>query len=104
MKLVKVLLVLIGLAAVLWFGAHWYAEYRVRTAFAEAGMSDRAAACMGHRLTQRLSLLQIRKLEALQSERKTIGGLVRATRRIGDPEVVRVTAGSIALCSTGLSQ
>ena len=44
-RLIKLLLILIGLAAVLWFGANRYAEYRVRTSFAEAGMNDKAAAC-----------------------------------------------------------
>lgn len=104
MRFAKRLLLLIGLAAVLWFGAHWYAGYRIRSAFAEAGMNDKAAACMGHRLTKRLSLWQIRKLEALQEEKQSVGGLVRAARRIDDREVIGVTTSSIALCSTGLAQ
>jgi len=104
MRFLRTLFILLGLAAMLWFAAHWYAQYRIRTAFAEAGMSDKAAACMAHRLTQRLSLLQIRKLQALREERKTVGGLIRAARRIDDGKVVRVTSSSIALCTAGLAQ
>lgn len=103
MRFLKRLLVLIGLAAVLWYGSHWYAEYRVRTAFAEAGMNDKAATCMGRRLVKRLSLLQLRKLEAFQEEKRTLGGLVRAVRRVNDREVIAVTTSSMALCATGLS-
>lgn len=104
MKLVKRLLVLIGLAAVLWFGALWYAEYRVRTAFAEAGMNEKAAACMGHRLVKRLSLAQLYKLEAFQEERHTIGGLVHAARKVNDGKVISVTTSSMLLCTTGLAR
>lgn len=102
MKPLKRLLILIGLAAVLWFGAHWYAEYRVRTAFAEAGMNEKAAACMGKRLVKRLSLIQLRKLEAFQEEKHTLGGLIRAVRKVGDGKVISVTTSSVALCSTRL--
>ena len=102
-RLLKSLLTLIGLAVVLWFGVHWYATYRVRTAFAEAGMSDKAAACMGRRLVQRLSLAQLRKLEALETEERTVGGLLRGVRKVDDSEVVAVTTSSAALCTTGLA-
>lgn len=103
-RLLKSLILLVGLLALLWFGAYWYAAYRVRTAFAEAGMSDKAAACMGRRLTKRLSLLQLRKLEAFESERRTVGGMLRAVRRIDDDEVIAVTTTSAALCTTGLAR
>ena len=101
MKLLKRILTLIGLAVVLWVGAHRYAEYRVRSAFAEAGMNDKAAACMGKRLVKRLSLLQLRRLEAFQEEKRTVGGLIRAVRKAGDSKVISVTTSSLALCATG---
>lgn len=103
MGMLKRLLAVIGLAAVLWFGAHWYAEYRVRTAFAEAGMNEKAAACMGHRLVKRLSLWQLHKMEAFQEEKHTIGGLVRAARKVNDGKVISVTSSSMLLCTTGLA-
>ncbi|SFG05525.1 hypothetical protein SAMN05518801_106166 [Novosphingobium sp. CF614] len=102
--LVKSLFTLVGLATALWFGAHWYAEYRVRTAFAEAGMNDKAAACMGRRLVKRLSLPQLRRLEAFQAEKHTVGGLLRAVRQVDDSEVIAVTVSSAALCATGLAR
>lgn len=104
MALLKRLLILVGLAVVLWFGALWYAQYRVSTAFAEAGMNDKAAACMGHRLVKRLSFVQLAKLQAFQEEKHTLGGLIRAVRKIDDSEVIAVTTSSVALCTTGLAK
>lgn len=103
-RLIKLLLILIGLAAVLWFGANRYAEYRVRTAFAEAGMNDKAAACMGRRLVKRLSIAQLAKLAEFEQETRTVGGLVRAVQRMDDRQIVTVTTSSAALCSTGLAR
>lgn len=103
-RLLRRLLALVGLLALLWFGAHAYAAHRVRTAFAEAGMNERAADCMGTRLTRKLSLWQLRKLEALQEERRTVGGLLRAVRRIDDARVVKVTTTSMLLCQAGIAR
>ncbi|WP_285018413.1 hypothetical protein [Novosphingobium sp. fls2-241-R2A-195] len=103
-RLIKTAAFIAVLCLATWFGAHWYAEYRVHTAFAEAGLSDRAAACMGQRLVRKLSLRQIQKLTALQHTAHTPEGMVEAARRIDDPRVVKVTATSLLLCSTGLSR
>ncbi|MEE4450469.1 hypothetical protein [Novosphingobium resinovorum] len=103
-RLVKTVILIAVLCTVTWFGAHWYAAYRVRTAFAEAGLNDRAAACMGERLVRKLSLRQIHKLTALQKAAHTPGGMVEAAREIDDPRVVKVTATSLLLCSSGLSR
>jgi len=103
-RLFQRLLVLIGLAAILWFGAHVYAAWRIRTALIEGGMNEKAAACMSRRLSKRLTLWQMHKLEAFQEEKRTIGGLVRAARRIDDAKVVLVTTSSAALCTTGLAR
>lgn len=103
-RLIKTLSFIAALTAATWFAAHWYAGYRVRTAFAEAGMSDKAARCMSHRLLGRLSLRQIGKLAALSEEKHSVRGLLRAVRKIDDGEVVSVTAGSALLCTTGLAR
>ncbi|WP_404480928.1 hypothetical protein [Novosphingobium sp. BL-52-GroH] len=103
-RLVKTVLLVAGLAAALWFGAHWYAEYRVRHAFAQAGMSDKAAACMGRRLVKHLSLAQLQKLTALQEEKHTVHGLVKAVRRMDDPRIVDVTGTSALLCTAGFAR
>lgn len=104
MRWLKRLLVLIGLAAGLWIGAHWYAEYRVRTAFSEAGMSEKGARCMSHRLVKRLSLWQLHKLEAFQEEKHTVGGMIRAARKVNDHKLISVTTSSMFLCTTGLAR
>ncbi len=103
-RLVTTFALIAVLLAAGWYGSHWYAEYRVRTAFAEAGMREDAAACMGRRLVRHLSLGQIHKLTALQREAHSPEGLVRAAREIDDPRVVKVTGTSLLLCSTGLSR
>ena len=50
------------------------AESRVRGALLEAGLSERNADCMAGRMVDRLSVAQLRKLEALQGERRTLAG------------------------------
>lgn len=102
-RLAKTVILIALLSIATWFGAHWYAEYRVRSAFAEAGMSDRAAACMGKRLVRKLSLVQVRKLTAFQDEPHTVGGLVRAVRKVADRKVIAVTTSSVALCTAGIA-
>lgn len=103
LRLFKRLLMLIGLAVALWFGAHFYAAWKLRTALIEGGMNEKAAACMSRRLSKRLTLWQMHKLEAYAEERGTPGGFLRASRRIDDRKVVLVTATSAALCTTGLA-
>lgn len=78
------------------------AESRVRSALLDAGLSPRNADCMAHRMVDRLSIGQLRKLEALRGEKRSLAEYVVAVRRVGDAEVLGVTASSAALCTTGL--
>ena len=84
------------------------AESRVRSALVDAGLSDRNASCMAGRMVDRLTIGQLRKLEALkarQGERErplTIGEYLERVRRVGDNEVIAVTASSAGLCAVGL--
>jgi hypothetical protein len=78
------------------------AEHRVRTALVEAGLSDRNADCMAQRMVDRLTIKQLRKLEALKSQKRSAMDYVEAVRRVSDPELLSVTASSAALCATGL--
>jgi hypothetical protein len=80
------------------------AESRVRSALLDAGLSERNADCMAGRMVERLTVSQLRKLEALRGEKRSIGDYVIAVRQIGDAEVVSVTASSAALCATGLAR
>ncbi len=84
------------------------AESRVHSALVEAGLSDRNADCMAGRMVDRLTIAQLRKLESLKArdgERErpvTIGEFIERVRRVGDNEVIAVTASSAGLCAVGL--
>ena len=76
---------------------------RVRSALVEAGLSEANAACMATRMTDRLSIGQLRQLEALRGEKQGLMDYVAAVRRVGDAEVLSVTASAAALCASGLA-
>jgi len=84
------------------------AESRVRTALVDAGLSQGNADCMAGRMVDRLTIAQLRKLEALKAEPGerarpvTIGEYIERVRRVGDSEVIAVTASSAGLCAVGL--
>ena len=78
------------------------AESRVRSALVRAGLSERNSDCMAHRMVERLSIGQLRKLEVLQGQKRSIADYVYAVERLSDPEVLGVTTSSAALCATGL--
>jgi len=84
------------------------AESRVRSALVDAGLSDKNASCMAGRMVDRLTIGQLRKLEALKAragegERPlTVGEYLERVRRVGDSEVIAVTASSAGLCAVGL--
>ena len=77
------------------------AESRVRTALVGAGLSQDISTCMARRMVDRLTIAQLRKLEALQGPKRTVADYVLAVRRVGDADVIEVTASSAALCATG---
>lgn len=86
------------------------AESRVKNALVSAGLGERDADCMAGRMVDRLTIAQLRRLEALSGETrdtlgaKSLGGYVDLVRRIGDAEVIAVTTSSAALCATGLAR
>ena len=80
------------------------AESRVRSALVDAGLSQRNADCMAHRMVDRLTISQLRKLEALQGEKRGLFDYVAAVERVGDGKVISVTASSAALCASGLAR
>lgn len=79
------------------------AEGRVRSALIDAGLSDRNAACMAERMTDQLSIGQLRRLEALRAERRTLADYVYTVRRVGDRQLIEVTTSAALLCATGLA-
>nr|WP_314465508.1 hypothetical protein [uncultured Novosphingobium sp.] len=104
LRFLKSALVLVGLVAVLSFGVHLYAGWRLRTALVEAGMSDRVATCMSKRMVKRLGILQLIKLQKLEGDKKTPGAWVRGVKAVNDSQAILVTTSSAALCKTGLAR
>ena len=80
------------------------AESRVRSALLDSGLSVANADCMAERMVDRLSIAQLRKLQKLKGEKRSLGDYVNAVRRVGDAEALAVTASSAALCGTGLAR
>ena len=79
------------------------AEGRVRSALMDAGLSRPNAACMAERMTDRLSLGQLRKLQALQAPKRSLQDYVYTVRRVGDRQLIEVTVSSALLCATGFA-
>lgn len=103
MRVLKRILLLVGLVVVLAVGAHFYAAWRLHSALVESGMSDRVASCMTKRMMKRLNLVQIVKLQKLEGEKPTLGAWVHAVKSVDDGEVILVTTTSAALCKSGLA-
>lgn len=76
---------------------------QIRSALVDAGLSEPNAACMATRMTDRLTLGQLRKLRQLKGEKRSLSDYVGAVRRVGDAEAISVTASSAALCASGLA-
>lgn len=83
-------------------------EWRVKSGLMDAGVGEKRATCMAARMTDRLDILQLRKLQNMQAqdgetaEPTGLGDYIKRVRRIGDAEVVAVTASSAALCAVGI--
>ena len=77
------------------------AESRVRSALVESGLSAENSAFMARRMVDRLTISQLRKLQALRGPKRSVADYVIAVRKVGDREVLEVTASSAALCATG---
>ncbi len=79
------------------------AEGRVKSALVEAGISDANAACMAERMTDRLSIAQLKRLQSLQGAKRGIGDYLAMVKRLGDAELLSVTTSAAALCASGLA-
>jgi hypothetical protein len=79
------------------------AEGRVRSALMNAGLSQNNAACMAERMTDRLSIGQLKRLEVLQTPKRSLSDYVFAVRRLNDSELLSVTVSAAALCATGFA-
>ncbi len=76
-------------------------QAQVKSALVNAGLSPPIAQCMAHRLVDQLTVAQLRKLQALRGPSHTVGDYIAAIQRVDDPQVIRVTISSAALCVSG---
>jgi hypothetical protein len=76
-------------------------EGQVRSALVDAGLSPAISRCMAYRMVDRLTVKQLRKLQALQGPKRTVGDYIAAVRRVDDPEALQVAISSAALCVSG---
>ena len=81
------------------------AEGRLEDEFVARGLPQPMAGCMAERMAQRLSVLQLRKLENLQAQEGeraiplSIAEFLERVRRVDDGEVLEVAASSAAVCA-----
>lgn len=76
---------------------------KVRSALVDAGLSDSNASCMAERMTDRLSIGQLKRLQALQGAKRGLADYVTTVKRLGDAELLGVTTSAAALCASGLA-
>lgn len=80
-------------------------ESRLRSGLVDAGLSPRMAACMAPKMADRLSLLQLRRLQSLGSIRKShssglsVDELLHKLRALQDPEIISVTSRAAISCA-----
>ncbi|QNQ09026.1 hypothetical protein H3Z74_20395 [Sphingomonas alpina] len=80
-------------------------ETLTRDGLIKAGIPKSIAGCMARRMTDRLSLLQLRRLSALGKAKQSgdLEQFLHRVRSLNDPEIVRVTTSSAGLCAVGLA-
>jgi hypothetical protein len=76
---------------------------RVETGLVDAGITPAVARCMAGRMTDRLSLIQLRRLAGLPKapHAHSLDQLLYRLRALDDPEIVRVTSKAALACEVG---
>ncbi len=80
-------------------------QNRVEAGLVEAGISPRMAACMADRMVDRLSLVQLRRLQSLSKVGRTdfrtvsVDQFLFRVRALKDPEMLAVTSKSALVCA-----
>ena len=96
---------ILTVAAVALSGCANFARPSVSSALVDAGARPAVADCMAVRMTDRLSITQLKKLERIKpasgekANDLSAAELIGRVNRIGDPEVVTVIAAAGAVCS-----
>lgn len=76
-------------------------EARLRTGLVNAGVPPYMAGCMAERMTDRLSLMQLRRMSDLPRAREAgdVDTFLHNVRALRDPEIIGVTAAAAARCA-----
>jgi hypothetical protein len=92
------------LAPLLMLGACSTPEQMTRAGLISAGVPRPMAGCMAHRMVERLSLLQLKRLAGLGKGEhlKSVSQFLHRVRSLNDPKIVGVTTSSAALCALGV--
>ena len=77
-------------------------QNRVESALVNAGLSPPLSACMAHRMAEKLTIAQLRRLQALGIEKRSYYDYVTAVRGVHDPDALEVLASSLVLCKAGI--
>ncbi|WP_379549516.1 hypothetical protein [Qipengyuania sp. DGS5-3] len=109
-KLIALILVVL-LATGAWFyfsgGLDRVTESRVEAALVDAGAPPELAACMAPKMVERLSLVQLKKLEGLRADdgETTVplspSELIGRIQRVDDREALQVTGMAATSCAIG---
>ena len=108
--IVLLLLALAGFAAWSWFGGvEGVTRDRVRAALTDQGVPPALADCMAGRMTDQLTIGQLRSLETLQARESesavpaSTAEVLARVRRIEDPQAVEVTIRAATSCALGIA-
>jgi hypothetical protein len=94
-----------ALVALLALSACATPETRVRTGLMDAGLPPALAGCMADRMVDRLSLVQLRRLQSLSKvhrsdlHRLSIDQFLHKVRALDDPEILIVTSKAALGCA-----
>ena len=106
MLIILALLAVVGIGLWGWFGGvERVTAGRIEAVLVDKGIPQPVAACMGTRMSERLSLNQLRKLENLQAREGedavplSMSEFLERLRRVDDREAIEVVGSSAAICS-----
>jgi hypothetical protein len=102
--IVAAVLAVLGAGWLLTGGLGRAVENRIETELVAQGLPQPMAGCMAERMAKRLTLGQLRKLEALGAEdgamaASSVAEFLERVRGVEDAEVIEVTATSAAVCA-----
>lgn len=110
-KLVFPAIMLILIAGIVWLwtgGGQRVTAGQIEAALVANGVPARQAGCMAGDMAERLSVVQLRKLQRLGPEPgeadmpASLSDFLVRVRRVDDPEAIRVTVRSAATCAFGI--